>query len=37
MVRFSENNGLPTTNGAVRSSAIYRTFRDYPIKLLTFM
>ncbi|RKU18038.1 hypothetical protein C6500_13515 [Candidatus Poribacteria bacterium] len=30
-------NGLPTTNGTVRSSAIYRTLRNYPIKLLIFI
>ena len=27
----------PTTNGSVRSRAIYRTLRNYPIKFLIFI
>ena len=30
-------NGFPTTNGVVCSSAIYRTFRNYPVKFLNFI
>ena len=30
-------NGFPTTNGTVRSSAIYRTFRNYRINKLIFI
>ncbi len=30
-------NGLPTTNGQVRSRAIHRTFRYYRTKKLIFM
>ena len=30
-------NGFPTTNGSARSSAIYRTLRNYPIKFLNFI
>ena len=30
-------NGFPTTNGRVRSSAIYRTLQHYRIKKLIFI
>jgi len=30
-------NGFPTTNGQVRSSAIYRTFQHYRIKKSIFI
>ena len=30
-------NGLPTTNGLARSSAIYRTLKNYPFKFLIFI